>query len=102
LVRLVITDVISGKIAKEVLVEMYSSQKSAINIVEQKGLKQMTDTSEIEKIIESVLDDNREMVSQYKSGKTKLLGFFVGQVMKKTKGKANPKLLNDLLIKKIN
>ena len=81
---------------------MYSSQKSAINIVEQKGLKQMTDTSEIEKIIESVLDDNREMVSQYKSGKTKLLGFFVGQVMKKTKGKANPKLLNDLLIKKIN
>ena len=102
LVKLVITNVISGKIAKEVLVEMYSSQKSAIDIVEQKGLKQMTDTSEIEKIIQSVLDDNKEMVSQYKSGKTKLLGFFVGQVMKKTKGKANPKLLNDLLIKMIN
>jgi len=101
LVKLVITNVISGKIAKEVLVEMYSSQKSAIDIVEQKGLKQMTDTSEIEKIIQSVLDDNKEMVSQYKSGKTKLLGFFVGQVMKKTKGKANPKLLNDLLIKMI-
>ena len=102
LVKLVITNVISGKIAKEVLVEMYSSQKSAIDIVEQKGLKQMTDTSEIEKIIQSVLDDNKEMVSQYKSGKTKLLGFFVGQVMKKTKGKANPKLLNDILIKMIN
>ena len=102
LVKLLITNVISGKIAKEVLVEMYSSQKSAIDIVEQKGLKQMTDTSEIEKIIQSVLDDNKEMVSQYKSGKTKLLGFFVGQVMKKTKGKANPKLLNDLLIKMIN
>ena len=102
LVKLVITNVISGKIAKEVLVEMYSSQKSAIDIVEQKGLKQMTDSSEIEKIIQSVLDDNKEMVSQYKSGKTKLLGFFVGQVMKKTKGKANPKLLNDLLIKMIN
>ena len=102
LVKLVITNVISGKIAKEVLVEMYSSQKSAIDIVEQKGLKQMTDSSEIEKIIQSVLDENNEMVSQYKSGKTKLLGFFVGQVMKKTKGKANPKLLNDLLIKMIN
>ena len=102
LVKLVIRDVISGKIAKEVLVEMYSSQKSAIDIVEQKGLKQMTDTSEIEKIIQSVLDDNKKMVSQYKSGKTKLLGFFVGQAMKKTKGKANPKLLNDLLIKMIN
>ena len=102
LVKLVITNVISGKIAKEVLVEMYSSQKSAIDIVEQKGLKQMTDTSEIKKIIQSVLDDNNEMVSQYKSGKTKLLGFFVGQVMKRTKGKANPKLLNDLLIKMIN
>ena len=93
---------ISGKIAKEVLVEMYSSQKSAIDIVEQKELQQMTDTSEIEKIILSVLDDNKKMVSQYKSGKTKLLGFFVGQVMKRTKGKANPKLLNDLLIKMIN
>ena len=102
LVKLVTTNVISGKIAKEVLVEMYSSQKSAIDIVEQKGLKQMTDTSEIEKIIQSVLDDNKEMVSQYKSGKTKLLGFFVGQVMKKTKGRANPNLLNDLLIKMIN
>ena len=102
LVKLVTTNVISGKIAKEVLIEMYSSQKSAIDIVEQKGLKQMTNTSEIEKIIQSVLDDNKEMVSQYKSGKTKLLGFFVGQVMKKTKGRANPNLLNDLLIKMIN
>jgi len=102
LVRLVTTNVISGKIAKEVLVEMYSSKESAIDIVEQKGLKQITDTSEIEKIIISVLDDNKGMVSQYKSGKTKLLGFFVGQVMKRTKGKANPKLLNDLLVKMIN
>ena len=58
--------------------------------------------SEIEKIIQSVLDDNKDMVSQYKSGKTKLLGYFVGQVMKRTKGKANPKLLNDLLIKMIS
>ena len=76
---------------------MYSSQKSAIDIVEQKGLKQMTDTSEIEKIILSVLDDNKKMVSQYKSGKTKLLGFFVGQSMKKSNGKANPKILNQIL-----
>ena len=62
----------------------------------------LKNNSEIEKIIQSVFDDNEEMVSQYKSGKTKLLGFFVGQVMKKTKGKANPKLLNDILIKMIN
>ena len=102
LVKLVTTNVISGRIAKEVLLEMYSSKKLAIDIVEQKGLKQMTDTSGIEKIIISVLDDNKDMVLQYKSGKTKLLGFFVGQVMKRTNGKANPKLLNDLLVKMIN
>ena len=81
---------------------MYSSQKSAIDIVEQKGLKQMTATSEIEKIIQSVLDDNKEMVSQYKSGKTKLLGYFVGETMKLSRGKANPKILNEILRKKLS
>jgi len=101
LVKLIKTNVISGKIAKEVLIEMYNSQKSASDIVDQKGLKQITDTSEIEKIIQLVLDENIDMVSQYKEGKTKLLGFFVGKVMKKTKGTANPKLLNELLIKKL-
>jgi len=102
LIKLVNTNIISGKIAKEVLLEMYTSKNSAIEIVENKGLKQLTNISEIEKIIQSVLDENKEMVSQYKSGKTKLLGFFVGQVMKKSKGKANPKMLNELLLKKIN
>ena len=102
LIILLTTNVISGKIAKEVLTEMFSSKKSAISIVEKKGLKQMTDSSEIETIIEKILSENQKMVNEYKSGKTKLLSYFVGQVMKETKGKANPKLLNEILFKKLN
>ena len=101
LIKLVNTNIISGKIAKDVLVDMYNTNNTATSIVEKKGLKQLTDTSEIDKIINSVLDENKEMVSQYKSGKNKLLGFFVGQVMKETKGKANPKMLNELLLNKL-
>ena len=77
-------------------------KKSAKYIVEKEGLKQMTDSSEIETIIEKILSENQKMVNEYKSGKTKLLSYFVGQVMKETKGKANPKLLNEILFKKLN
>ena len=101
LIKLINTNVISGKIAKEVLDEMYKTKSSPIQIVEKKGLKQMTDSSEIEAIIEDVLNENKSMVDQYLSGKDKLLGFFVGQAMKKTKGKANPKILNEILLTKL-
>ena len=101
LIKLINTNVISGKIAKEVLDEMYKTKSSPIQIVEKKGLKQMTDSSEIEAIIDNVLNENKTMVDQYLSGKDKLLGFFVGQAMKKTKGKANPKILNEILLSKL-
>ena len=80
---------------------MFSSGKSAKEIVDQKGLKQVTDQGEIEKVIDLVISDNPKMVDDYLGGKDKLLGFFVGQAMKKTKGKANPKILNEILIKKL-
>ena len=97
LVKLIIEDVISGKIAKEVLVEMFNTKQDAEKIIDQKGLKQVTDKSEIEIIVDEVLKENKKMVDQYLSGKDKLLGFFVGQSMKKSQGKANPKILNEIL-----
>ena len=81
---------------------MFSSKKSAREIVDDKGLKQVTDQGEIEKVIDEVIKDNPKMVQEYLGGKDKLLGFFVGQAMKKTKGKANPKMLNDILLKKLS
>ena len=97
LVKLIKEDIISGKIAKEVLLEMFNTKLDPEKIIEQKGLKQVTDTSEIEIIVDEVLKENQKMVDQYLSGKDKLLGFFVGQSMKKSKGKANPKILNQIL-----
>ena len=88
---------ISGKIAKEVFEEMWLSQKDPDEIIEEKGLKQVTDSSEIEKVIDKVLEKNSSQLEQYKSGKEKLFGFFVGQVMKESKGKANPGQVNKLL-----
>ena len=88
---------ISGKIAKEVFEEMWNSEKSPDEIIEEKGLKQVTDSSEIEKIINQVLEQNQSQLEQYKSGKEKLFGFFVGQVMKASRGKANPEQVNKLL-----
>ena len=102
LVKLIIDDVISGKIAKDVLQEMFSTKKDPDTIIEDKGLKQVTDTSLIETIIDDVIDENQKMVEQYLSGKDKLLGFFVGQAMKKSKGKANPKILNEILKEKLS
>ena len=88
---------ISGKIAKEIFEEMWNSKKSPDEIIEEKGLKQVTDSSEIEKVINQVLEQNQSQLEQYKSGKVKLFGFFVGQVMKASRGKANPEQVNKLL-----
>ena len=81
---------------------MFISGKSARTIVDEKGLKQVTDQSEIEKVIDEVISNNPKMVQEYLAGKDKLLGFFVGQAMKKTKGQANPKILNEILNEKLN
>jgi aspartyl-tRNA(Asn)/glutamyl-tRNA(Gln) amidotransferase subunit B len=92
---------ISGKIAKDVLDLMFESAKTAAQIVEEKGLKQVSDLSAIEKIIDEVLANNTNQLAAYKAGQEKLFGFFVGQVMKESKGQANPAVVNDLLNKKL-
>jgi aspartyl-tRNA(Asn)/glutamyl-tRNA(Gln) amidotransferase subunit B len=92
---------ISGKIAKEVFEGMWASGKGADAIIEEKGLRQITDTSAIEKAIDEVMAKNPSQLADYRGGKDKLLGFFVGQVMKATGGKANPAQLNELLKKKL-
>jgi aspartyl-tRNA(Asn)/glutamyl-tRNA(Gln) amidotransferase subunit B len=95
-------DTISGKIAKEVFEAMWAEGKAADAIIEAKGLKQITDTSAIEKAIEEVMAKNPGQLAEYRSGKDKLFGFFVGQVMKATGGKANPGQLNELLKRKLS
>ena len=92
---------ISGKIAKEVFEAMWQGDGDADAIIEKKGLKQITDTGAIEKIIDDVIASNPQQLEQYRSGKDKLLGFFVGQVMKATQGKANPGQVNQLLKTKL-
>ncbi|MDR2268033.1 MAG: Asp-tRNA(Asn)/Glu-tRNA(Gln) amidotransferase subunit GatB [Holosporaceae bacterium] len=91
------TDVISGKMAKEVLELMWDSGKRATVIIAEKGLCQITSADDLRKCLRSVLEEHLDKVVDYKSGKEKLFGFFIGQAMKKTHGKANPKLLNDIL-----
>ena len=94
-------DTISGKIAKDVFKAMWDGEGSADAIIESKGLKQVTDTGAIEAIIDEIIANNAPQVEQFKSGNEKILGFFVGQAMKASQGKANPKLLNQLLREKL-
>ena len=101
LIALISDETISGKIAKDVFAEMFVGGKDAAIIVEEKGLKQVTDTGAIEAIIDEVIADNPDNVAKYKGGKDKLFGFFVGQVMKKSQGKANPAAVNKLLKEKL-
>ena len=102
LVLMITTNKISGKIAKDVFEEMFKSNKSPDDIVEEKGLTQVTNINEIELIINEILEANKDKVADYKSGKIKLLSFFIGEAMKFSKGKANPKILNDLLLEKLS
>jgi aspartyl-tRNA(Asn)/glutamyl-tRNA(Gln) amidotransferase subunit B len=92
---------ISGKIAKTVFEEMYKTGKSAGTIVEEEGLVQVSDESEIERMVDAVIGKFPGEAERFRSGETKLMGFFVGQIMKETKGKANPKIVNELLRKKL-
>jgi aspartyl-tRNA(Asn)/glutamyl-tRNA(Gln) amidotransferase subunit B len=102
LVQLIEKGTISGKIAKEILPELLEKGGSPQKIVEKKGMTQISDPGEIEKVIETVIEANPSEVEKYRNGKTKLKGFFVGQVMKQTGGRADPKLTNQLVEKLLN
>ena len=101
LLRRIVDETISGKIAKEVFEQMWAEGKDADAIIESKGLKQITDTGAIEKVIDEIMAANPKQLADYRSGKDKLFGFFVGQVMKVTGGKANPAQVNELLKSKL-
>jgi len=101
LIKMITSGKISGKIAKDVFVKMQVDDKDAEQIVEKEGLIQQSDPKELEKIITKVISNNKDKVEQYKSGKEKLFGFFVGQVMKISEGKANPQLVNTILKSKL-
>ncbi|MCZ6911461.1 MAG: Asp-tRNA(Asn)/Glu-tRNA(Gln) amidotransferase subunit GatB [Proteobacteria bacterium] len=101
LLKRISDDTISGKIAKEVFEAMWDSKDNADDIIEKRGLRQITDSAAIEKIIDEVIAANPAQLEQYRGGKDKLFGFFVGQVMKATEGKANPGQVNQLLKKKL-
>ncbi len=101
MLKLMDNGTISGKIAKTVFEEMYRTRENADEIVKEKGLIQISDRGEIEKAIDDILAKSQKEVERYNAGDEKLLGFFVGQVMKATKGKANPQVVNDILKKKL-
>jgi aspartyl-tRNA(Asn)/glutamyl-tRNA(Gln) amidotransferase subunit B len=101
LIRRIADDTISGKIAKQVLEAMWSEGGSADEVIEKRGLKQITDMGAIEAIIDEILAANPDQLAQYRAGKEKLFGFFIGQVMKATQGKANPAQVNELLRTKL-
>ena len=102
LIDLIADNTISGRIAKDVFAIMFETGEKPADIVEKKGLRQVTDTGAIEGAIDQILAANADKVAEYKSGKDKLFGFFVGQAMKATQGKANPALVNEILQKKLN
>ena len=93
---------ISSRQAKDIFEEMCETGESANNIINEKGLSQISDEGELEKLVDNVISSNPENVEKYKNGKDKLFGFFVGEAMKLSKGKANPKVLNELLKSKLN
>ncbi len=102
LVNFINDGTISGKIAKEVFAEMLTGNKTAEEIINEKNLTQISDTSQLKEIIEKLLETYPKQVEEYLNGKGKLIGFFVGKIMQQTQGKANPKLLNELLKNKLD
>ena len=101
LVDLISDGTISGRIAKDVFADMFESGKTAAAIVDEKGLKQVSDRGAIETLIDQVLGANQDKVDEYRAGKVKLFGFFVGQVMKQSGGQANPGMVNQVLRSKL-
>jgi len=101
LLDLIADDTISGRIAKEVFAIMFESGQDPVRIVEEKGLKQITDTGAIEAAVDQVIAENPEQDNEVSQGNGKAIGWFVGQVMKKTQGKANPQTVNKMLRDKL-
>ncbi|NTW83678.1 MAG: Asp-tRNA(Asn)/Glu-tRNA(Gln) amidotransferase subunit GatB [Chlorobiaceae bacterium] len=101
LIRLIASGTISNTIAKQVFELMQTSPLSAAEIVEKEGLAQVSDTGAIESVVQEIMDANPKQLADYRAGKTKLLGFFVGQCMARMKGKANPQVVNEVLLKKL-
>ena len=97
LISLIEKNTISNNIGKQIIIDMMKDGTKASEIVEKKGLSQISDTGAIKEIAQKVVDANPNQVTAYKNGKVQLLGFFVGQVMKETKGRANPKAVNEIL-----
>ena len=94
-------EVISSKQAKEVFERMWNNGENAQDIINDEGMKQISNTDELNKIVDNIIKNNYKSVEEYQNGKDKLLGFFVGQVMKETQGKGNPKLINQILKEKL-
>jgi aspartyl-tRNA(Asn)/glutamyl-tRNA(Gln) amidotransferase subunit B len=101
MIKRITDNTISGKIAKQVFDAMWQGEGDADAIIEKQGLKQITDSGAIEKIIDDIIAANPEQAEEYRAGKDKVFGFFVGQVMKVSKGKANPQQVNQLLKAKL-
>ena len=102
LVELIDKGTISTSIGKKVLEELFEKPRSPKQIIEEKGLVQISDENQIKKVVEEILANNSQSVADYKAGKDRALGFLVGQAMKQTKGKANPKMLNEMFLKELN
>ena len=102
LVGLISDGTISGRIAKDVFADMFETGKDAALIVDEKGLKQVSDSGAIEALIDMVVSANIDKVNEYRGGKDKLFGFFVGQVMKQSGGQANPRMVNQILKSKLD
>ncbi len=101
LLDLLADNTISGRIAKDVFDEMFKTGRDPADIVEEKGLRQITDTGAIEAVIDQIIADNPKQAEQYRAGNTKVAGWFTGQAMRATQGKANPQLVNEILKKKL-
>jgi aspartyl-tRNA(Asn)/glutamyl-tRNA(Gln) amidotransferase subunit B len=101
LIDLIADGTISGRIAKDVFADMFDTGRTAADIVEDKGLKQVSDTGALEAAVDQVMADNPDRVADYRGGNQKLIGWFMGQIMKASGGKANPQMVNELLRNKL-
>src|SRR5688572_17085499 len=101
LIRIVDSGSINNNQAKEVLVEMFAAGSTATDVIRDKGFEQVSDAATIEKIVDEIIETNQNQVAAYRNGNDKLFGFFVGQIMKASQGKANPKVVNEVLKKRL-
>jgi aspartyl-tRNA(Asn)/glutamyl-tRNA(Gln) amidotransferase subunit B len=101
MIRMIDSGEITGKIGKTVFAQMYKTGQDAAAVIEEQGLKPLADAGELEKICAGVIAQNPKQAGQYQAGKTQVMGFFVGQVMKASQGKADPKIVNEILARKL-